>query len=127
MLGDSVLTSSNTIQKVIAIEASLVPRKKKMIRLADFWITRGHPIFIENTWVRPDELYSPIEKNIMDVYGIFNLRLDGEHTILVGGDSNFEIVCCTLGKYCGERLEKLYPSQNNLYGPLSNSTSLSLN
>lgn len=110
---------------MVAIEISLVPRKKKMIRLADFWITRGHPIFIKNTWVRPDELYSPIEMNIMDVYGIYNLRLDGEHTILVGGDYNREIVCCTLGKYCGERLEKLYPYQNALYGPLSNPSSSS--
>lgn len=87
-----------------------------MIRVADFWITRGHPIFVGNDWVRPDELYTPIEMSILDVFGIFNLRLDGEHTIFAGST---EMVCCTQGKYCGERLERLYPSQNALYGPLS--------
>jgi len=124
-MGDLVLSSSNTIQKVLAVESLIAPRVKRMIRLADFWITRGHPIFIKGTWMRPDELFNPIEMNILDVFGIYNLRLDDEHTILVGG--SIEVVCCTLGKYCGERLERLHPNQNSLYGPHSNSSSLTFN
>jgi len=83
-----------------------------MVRLSDFWITRGHPVFFNGEWWRPDELGPTFARDV-EPGGIINFVLEDEHTVLVG---DYELVCCTLGKYCGERLEKLFPDQNILYG-----------
>jgi len=110
-IGDYVLSANNSPQKIIQLIRNTKPIVKHMVKLGDFWITRGHPIFVNENWYRPDELF-PTEKCI--VTSLVNFVLDGEHTVIVGQRKEF--VCCTMGKYCGERLERLFPEQNDLYG-----------
>lgn len=59
--GDIVMSANNTKETILSIESSRDSRIKKMVRLGDFWITRGHPIFIKGEWFRPDELYPTVE------------------------------------------------------------------
>lgn len=117
--GDFVMSGKNSPQKIVRIVATKASEKvKHMVHMSnDFWITRGHPVWTNSDWFRPDELSPTTPKKISEVDGIYNLVLDGEHTVVVG--DKVEWICCTLGKYCGERLEKLHPNQNTKYGPKS--------
>ncbi len=40
----------------------------------------------------------------LPVRDLYNFVLDGEHTLLVNG-----VICCTVGRDCGDRLRKLRP------------------
>lgn len=123
-VGDPVVCADGSVQKILKIHSSgTTPRgqqqgeekfTKKMVRIKDFWITRGHPFLHDGEWTRPDEIYNTVDIDIRDIGGIYNFVLEGdEHTVLVGDEAT---VCCTLGKYCGDRLNKLYPQQNQAYG-----------
>eukprot|EP01126_Amoeba_proteus_P005456 TRINITY_DN11836_c0_g1_i4.p1 TRINITY_DN11836_c0_g1~~TRINITY_DN11836_c0_g1_i4.p1 ORF type:complete len:689 (+),score=66.31 TRINITY_DN11836_c0_g1_i4:58-2124(+) len=117
--GEFVMTAVNVPRCVLAVDRCVLPIIKNMVKFSDFWITRGHPIHVNGDWYRPDELSHAQPRFVPALLGIFNLVLEEEHTVIVG---SHEIVCCTLGKYCGERLEKLHPGQNRRYGPRMIST-----
>jgi hypothetical protein len=85
----------------------------------------------DGAWMRPDELLPVQWLAIETVHGIYNLVLDDDHDVLVYPDVDGDVeasqanglsgvakpvVCCTLGRYCGERLALLYPHQNRQYG-----------
>jgi len=112
-IGDLVMCGNQTHHYVKQIKKNQSRVTKNMVRLSDFWITRGHPVLYSGEWWRPDELYPTVARDV-EAGGIINFVLDDEHTVVVGGEE--EWVCCTLGKYCGKRLEKLFPQQNILYG-----------
>jgi len=84
-----------------------------------FCITRGHPMYVSDgkadglrDWYRPDELYPAQERQVKE---ILNFALDREHAFVVNG-----IVCCTVGRDCGQRLRALHPHQDLKYGPTTN-------
>jgi len=110
-VGDYVMSGDKTIQKVLHVAYKKEKAVKNMVQMNGFLITRGHPVLKDGEWWRPDELYPSQE---MEVDGLINFVLDGAHTILVG-EKDEEVVCATLGKYCGPRLAALYPKHNELY------------
>lgn len=95
-------------------------------------ITRGHPMWLNPVshstlslssassssscdWWRPDELVVP---SMVHVSSLYNLVLDGDdHTVIVNESS----ICCTIGRHCGARLQRLHPHHHIKYGPSSSS------
>jgi hypothetical protein len=122
VVGDVVMGGDGKGYNVKKVMSNTEKSEKQMVNLSNFWITRGHPILQNGDWYRPDEL-SKSQPMILE-HGLINFLLEGnEHTVIVGGqdekskygkDKN-EIICCTLGKYCGPRLAALYPHHNKLF------------
>jgi len=108
--------------KVLKVMLMKEKCEKLMVNLSNFWITRGHPVLLNGDWYRPDEI---CKSKLMSVeHGLINFFLEGdEHTVIVGGEDEksmygcdkSEIVCCTLGRYCGARLAALYPHHNEMF------------
>jgi hypothetical protein len=48
-VGDRVMTAKHTPETVLKIESSFKEERKRMVRLGDFLITRGHPVFVNGT------------------------------------------------------------------------------
>lgn len=114
-VGDHVASpvpgKSNRVQQVVVTAWN---NKKAMVDLGDgMFITRGHPIFVNGTWLRPDELFAT---TTLLVNNLYNFILEDEHVIIVGSQEN-QTTCSTLGKYCGDRLASLYPEHCHLFGP----------
>jgi len=107
-VGDTVLTGDTSSKVMTVFMHPGVMRN--MVWMDSFWITRGHPILIEGDWKRPDEIYPKFEERYSQVV---NFMLDEGHTVVVGDE--VEYVCCTLGKYTGDRLARLYPENHQKY------------
>ena len=45
-VGDKVMTAAGTVETVVRVVTSNRKERKNMVKLGDFWITRGHPIFV---------------------------------------------------------------------------------
>jgi len=65
-------------------------------------------MYINGDWYRPDELFVVNHRYVEHIY---NFVLDGEHTFVVNG-----VICCTIGRDCGQRLRFKYPHQDKKYG-----------
>jgi len=122
VVGDVVMGGDGKGYKVKKVMTAMEKCEKLMVNISNFWITRGHPILQNSDWYRPDEMSK--SEPMMIEQGLINFLLEGEeHTVLVGGkdekseygQDKGEIVCCTLGKYCGPRLASLYPHHNELF------------
>eukprot|EP01124_Arcella_intermedia_P026721 TRINITY_DN5097_c0_g2_i1.p1 TRINITY_DN5097_c0_g2~~TRINITY_DN5097_c0_g2_i1.p1 ORF type:complete len:153 (-),score=48.82 TRINITY_DN5097_c0_g2_i1:111-539(-) len=68
--------------------------------MGDFVITRGHPVYLDNEWYRPDELF-PVSH--LYVEELFNLYAEPEHDLVIGRN---KVVCSSLGGYCPRLAEK---------------------
>eukprot|EP01125_Pyxidicula_operculata_P004955 TRINITY_DN1831_c0_g1_i2.p2 TRINITY_DN1831_c0_g1~~TRINITY_DN1831_c0_g1_i2.p2 ORF type:complete len:160 (+),score=23.32 TRINITY_DN1831_c0_g1_i2:531-1010(+) len=128
-VGDRVSSGSRSSREVVKVVATTHRVRKAMVRLGDFYITRGHPVLITKEdydplpfdedeseggcWVRPDEILNPVMMDFDD--GLYNFVLDEEHTVLAGESKEF--ICCTLGKDCGIRIGQLNPVNSRLFGP----------
>jgi len=109
-VGDRVQTKSGTSQKVTFVDKTGFFGMKNMVKLGDFYISRGHPVFVKNDWYRPDELWESVYRWQEELY---NFRVDGDGTMVVGGDEEF--VCAALGKHC-PRIARLWPEKDRKYG-----------
>jgi len=121
VVGDMVMGGNGKGYKVKKVMTMTESIEKRMVKLSNFWITRGHPVIYKGDWYRPDEL---CKSELMFLEnGLINFLLEGdEHTVVVGGNEDesdcseySEIICCTLGKYCGDRLAALYPHHNEMF------------
>jgi hypothetical protein len=66
-----------------------------MVQLADFYITKGHPIFVDGDWYRPDEKYQ-LTNVYIDI--LYNFYCQESHFLLVGQQQQF--ICSSLGGMC---------------------------
>jgi hypothetical protein len=99
-------------------------------------ITRGHPIFVKPAhhslssstssaassieknmfdWWRPDELTVTSPSYVASLHNlVLDTTNDDTHTVIVDG-----VICCTIGRDCGDRLRRLHPHHHLKYGPSS--------
>jgi len=110
IVGDILKSSTGGPTEVKRIKVTPIYDLYKMIRLDDFWITRGHPIWENGDWYRPDEIY-PLEEVYIDI--LYNFYCEPEHFIIVG--ENNPVTCSSLGGYC-PRLAELDPFTDIIYG-----------
>jgi hypothetical protein len=91
--GDRVLCDKNGLEaSVVCILTTLIPvHQCRMVRFSNgLTITPTHPVFHPIMgWVNPQDVKVP---EMVKCKRVFNVVLEGEHTILVGG-----VVCATLG------------------------------
>jgi len=108
-IGDVLLGGSGGPTTVRRVKETIINNMHKMVRLSDFWITRGHPVFMNGEWYRPDEMFPLAEVYIDTLYNFF---AEPEHFLVVGED---QITCSSLGGYC-PRLAAIDPFSDILYG-----------
>jgi len=108
--GDFLKLASGISSAVIRVKTTEINDLYKMCKIGDFYITRGHPIFMNGDWFRPDELF-PISEIWIDT--LYNFYVEQEHFILVGESET--ITCSSLGGYCPRIAEK-DPYTDLLYG-----------
>jgi len=109
-VGDLLKSPSGQPTEVQRIKVTPIHDHYPMVRLGDFWITRGHPIWMNGDWYRPDELY-PVEEVYIDI--LYNFYAEPDHFIVVG--ENNPVTCSSLGGYC-PRLAGLDPFTDIIYG-----------
>lgn len=107
--GDVLMSASGfpTIVKQVlqTKKTCLVP----MVKIDEFYITPGHPVFKDDEWYRPDELF-PVEHVWINT--LYNFHCQPHHEIIVG-TSNW--ICTSPGGYC-PRLAELDPYSDRLFG-----------
>jgi len=109
-IGDVLMSGTGRPTTVKRIKETQIFGNYKMVQLGDFWITRGHPIYVNNEWYRPDEIY-PITEVFIDT--LYNFYAEPEHFLVVGEEEQF--TCSSLGGYC-PRLAEIDPYSDILYG-----------
>jgi hypothetical protein len=109
-VGDILLSANGIPTEVKRIKRTEINSMYNMVQLGDFWITRGHPIFVNGDWYRPDELY-PVKPTYIDT--LYNFYAEPDHFLLVG--ENNPVTCSSLGGYC-PRLAEIDPFTDIIYG-----------
>jgi len=108
-IGDILLSAERTPTVVIELKETVYNTTQDLIQLDDFWITKGHPIFLNSDWYRPDELFPPKEKYVDSLFNIFAYP---SHNILVGRK---QFICTSLGGFC-LRIAQMDPYTDIIYG-----------
>ncbi|KAH3764305.1 hypothetical protein Pelo_3772 [Pelomyxa schiedti] len=111
-VGDYVKTESG-VKVICKIERKEVCASIPMCELSGVWLTPGHPVFIEGAWIHPFELVPVVSKYVTHLY---NFELSGgpfaqDHSLWIN-----ELLVCTLGKDCGERIVTGWPKANERAG-----------
>ncbi|KAH3757165.1 hypothetical protein Pelo_11079 [Pelomyxa schiedti] len=111
-VGDYVKTESGT-RKVYYVEKKSVNDTIPMCEVSGVWLTPGHPVFVGGIWTHPFEVSPVVERFVTD---LFNFELAGgplasDHSLWINN-----LLVCTLGKDCGERIVKGWPKADNLAG-----------
>jgi len=109
-IGDVLLSANGVPSSVVRVKTTQIEDKHMMVQLGDFFITRGHPIFVDGEWYRPDELFPTC---IVWIDTLYNFFVEPDHFIVVGEELPY--VCSSLGGYC-PRLAKMDPYSDILYG-----------
>jgi hypothetical protein len=109
-IGDILRGASENPTEVKRVKKTEIHGLYKMVKMNDFWITRGHPIYVNGDWYRPDELY-PLEEVYIDT--LYNFYAEPEQFIVVGEVE--PVTCSSLGGYC-PRLATLDPLSDIIYG-----------
>jgi len=97
-----------TVQHVTKVLKTNVEGTMPMVDYQGMSITQGHPMYINGDWYRPDELFTVDHRYVEEIY---NFVLDGEHAFVVNN-----VICCTVGRDCGQRLRLKCPHQDKKYG-----------
>eukprot|EP01124_Arcella_intermedia_P017147 TRINITY_DN2386_c0_g1_i1.p1 TRINITY_DN2386_c0_g1~~TRINITY_DN2386_c0_g1_i1.p1 ORF type:complete len:344 (-),score=94.25 TRINITY_DN2386_c0_g1_i1:116-1147(-) len=108
-IGDVLLGASGQPTVVKRVKETVINGNYKVVDMGDFLITRGHPVFVQKEWYRPDELY-PVTEAFVDV--LYNFYAEPEHFLVVGSE---RVICSSLGGYC-PRLAEMDPFTDVLYG-----------
>jgi len=109
-IGDILLSASGAPTTVKRIKETHINGPYKMVQLGDFWISRGHPIYVNDEWYRPDEIY-PLSEVFIDT--LYNFYAEPEHFLVVGEEEPF--TCSSLGGYC-PRPAVMDPINDIMYG-----------
>jgi len=125
--GDSVLCGDGLLRTIERIKVTSGPAYKRLVILDGIGLTRGHPIFINGEWRRPDEIAEPRGTWLSENEGLYNFVLavapnEDDSTspfartiIAISPTTGLRLVCSTLGTDCGPRLAALHPEQHEVF------------
>jgi hypothetical protein len=108
--GDILLSANLSPTVVSKIKVTHYFRMMPMVVLEDFQITRGHPIFLNRDWFRPDEIFPLSEVWVSTLYNIY---AEPFHEIIVGSQKKY--ICTSLGGKC-PRITQKDPYADILFG-----------
>lgn len=109
--GDILRAANGKPTTVKFIKTTEVHGLMNIVPLDGFQVTAGHPVYSEDEWYRPDELFLTEKQHVGILY---NFYCEPEHFLMVQGDTQ-QWQFSSLGGYC-PRIAQIDPYSDILWG-----------
>jgi Hint-domain/von Willebrand factor type A domain/VWA / Hh protein intein-like/U-box domain len=106
--GDIVITKDGPT----VVKCLIICPYAEMVKIEDFWITKKHPILLQNKWIHPGDL-----SRDCSLKRAYNLVLESHHTVLMGKNLIAAVTLCH--GMTGDVVEHDYLGTNKIINDLS--------